>query len=56
MERKYLEKVVEATGWTFDDAKKEMDRVQKLCDALYKDYYSYEFWKVDDEVKKHILP
>lgn len=46
---KFIHIVMDATGWNYDKAKAEMDRSKRLCGAEYKDYASYEFWRLSKE-------
>lgn len=47
-----IHKVMTATGWEYEDAKRKMDDAKKLCGAEYKDYYAYKFWELAPEVQK----
>jgi len=55
MERKkneYIDVVCEATGWSREDAIKEMDRTCKKFDINYHKYCTYRFFTLTDKEKK----
>ena len=54
-DQEYIDRVVEATGWTRDDAIKEMDRVKEKFGLSYFKYCSYRFFTLSDyEIKEKL--
>ncbi len=48
-ENEYVERVCEATGWSKEEAIKEMDRVKEKLHVSYFKYCSYRFFTLTDE-------
>lgn len=48
---KFIQLVMANTGWTHEEAQANMDRAQELFGAEYKDYASYRFWELDEDIQ-----
>jgi len=55
-DEEYVRRVCEATGWSQEDAIKEMDRVKKKFGLSYFKYCSYRFFTMtDEEIKARLI-
>lgn len=54
-EQEYIDRVCEATGWSRENAIKEMDRVKNKFKLSYFKYCSYRFFNLNDEETKERL-
>ena len=48
---KFIHEVMEATGWSYDEAVAHMDHATKISGAEYKDYVAFKFWEIPDELQ-----
>lgn len=51
----YLEKIIEATGWTNSEALKRVRQAKVNSGASWKDFYAFKFWELDDEQQKEFF-
>lgn len=55
-DEEYITRVCEATGWTKDDALKEMNRIKEKFGVSYFKYCSYRFFTMtDEEIKQKLI-
>lgn len=48
----YLAKIIDATGWTKEEALDRVRQAKKNCGASWKDFYAFKFWNLTEEEQK----
>lgn len=51
-ELKYLERIMEETGWEEDYARGKIERAKKVAGSSYDHYSMYRFWELSEEEQK----
>ena len=48
---KYLEKIMETSGWDQEETLEKLLLADEYCGASWKDFYAYEFWDIEEKLQ-----